>query len=131
MDITRWSIVKPDRYGLCCQRWRSSIWSAETRLGANCGSDPELLIATSRLKLKKVGENSKPFRYDLVAQTVKNLPAMQETLVQSQCREDPWRREWQPTPVFFPGNPMDREPGGLRSGGLRDAVTATTAVNRR
>ena len=37
-----------------------------------------------------------------VAQTVKNLPAMQETWVQSLCWEDPWRREWQPTPVFLP-----------------------------
>ena len=103
MDITRWSIVKPDWYVLCCQKWRSSIQSAKTRLGADCGSDPELLIAKFRLKLKKVGENSRLFRYDLVAQTVKNLPAMQETLVQSQGQEDPWRREWQPTAVFFPG----------------------------
>ena len=38
-----------------------------------------------------------------VAQTVKNLPAMQETWVQSLGREDPWRRKWQPTPVFLPG----------------------------
>ena len=39
----------------------------------------------------------------LVAQLVKNLPAMQETWVQSLGREDPWRRAWQPTPVFLPG----------------------------
>ena len=39
----------------------------------------------------------------LVAQTVKNLPAMQETGVQSLGLEDPWRREWQPTLVFLPG----------------------------
>ena len=42
---------------LCRQRWRSSIQSAKTRLGADCGSDHELLIAKFRLKLKKVGEN--------------------------------------------------------------------------
>ena len=35
------------------------------RLGADCGSDHELLIAKFRLELKKVGENTKPFRYDL------------------------------------------------------------------
>ena len=52
-------------YILCSQRWRSSIQSAKTRLGADCGSDHELLIATFRLKLKKVGETTKPFRYDL------------------------------------------------------------------
>ena len=39
----------------------------------------------------------------LVAQMVKNLPVMQENRVQSLGWEDPWRKEWQPTPVFFPG----------------------------
>ena len=41
-------------YILCSQRWRSSIQSAKTRPGADCGSDDELLIAKFRLKLKKV-----------------------------------------------------------------------------
>ena len=44
---------------------KSSIQSAETRPGADCGSDHELLIAKLRLKLKKVGETTRPFRYDL------------------------------------------------------------------
>ena len=39
----------------------------------------------------------------LVAQMIKNPPAMWETWVQSLGWEDPWRRAWQPTPVFFPG----------------------------
>ena len=43
-------------YVLCSQRWRSSIQSAKTRLGADCGSDHELLFAKFRLKLKKVGK---------------------------------------------------------------------------
>ena len=43
-------------YILCSQRWRSSIQSAKTRLGADCGSDHELLFAKFRLKLKKVGK---------------------------------------------------------------------------
>ena len=47
------------------QRWRSSIQSAKTRPGVNCSSDHELLIAKFRLKLKKVGKSTKPFRYDL------------------------------------------------------------------
>ena len=34
---------------------------------------------------------------------VKNLVVVQETWVQSLGQEDPWRREWQPTPVFLPG----------------------------
>ena len=37
----------------------------KTRPGADCGSDHELLIATFRLKLKKVGKTTRPFRYDL------------------------------------------------------------------
>ena len=52
-------------YILCSQRWRSSIQSAKTRPGADCGSDRELLIAKFRLKLKKVGKTTRPFRYDL------------------------------------------------------------------
>ena len=49
----------------CSQRWRSSIQSAKTRPGADCGSDRELLIAKFRLKLKKVGKTTRPFSYDL------------------------------------------------------------------
>ena len=52
-------------YILCTQRWRSSIQSTKTRPGADCGSDHELLIAKFRLKMKKVGEITRPFRYDL------------------------------------------------------------------
>ena len=50
---------------LCSQRQRNSIQSAKTRPGADCGSDHELLIAKFRLKLKKVGKTSRPFRHDL------------------------------------------------------------------
>ena len=52
-------------YILCNQRWRSSIQLAVTRPGANCGTDHELLVAKFRLKLKKAGETTRPFRYDL------------------------------------------------------------------
>ena len=51
-------------YILCSQR-RSSIQSAKTRPGADCGSDHELLIAKFRLKWKKVGKTTRTFRYDL------------------------------------------------------------------
>ena len=50
---------------LCSQRWRSFIQSAEIRPGSDCGSDHELFIGKFRLKLKKVGETTRPFRYDL------------------------------------------------------------------
>ena len=52
-------------YMLCSQRWRSSIQSAKTRPGTDCGSDHALLIAKFSLKLKKVGKITRPFRYDL------------------------------------------------------------------
>ena len=42
-----------------------SLLKEKTRLGADCGSDRELLIAKSRLKLKKVGKTTTPFRHDL------------------------------------------------------------------
>ena len=42
-----------------------SIQSAKRRPGADCGSDHELLLAKFRLKLKKVGKTTRPFRYDL------------------------------------------------------------------
>ena len=51
-------------YILCSQRWRSSIQSAKTRRGADCGSDHELLTAKFRLKLKKVGNTTRPSRYE-------------------------------------------------------------------
>ena len=50
---------------LCSQRWRSSIQLGKTKLEADCGSDHELLIAKCRLKLKKLGKTTRPFRYDL------------------------------------------------------------------
>ena len=50
-------------YILCSQRWRSSIQSAKTRPGADCGTEHELLIAKFILKLKKVEKTTRPFRF--------------------------------------------------------------------
>ena len=47
-------------------------------------------------------------RASLVAQLVKNLPAMQETRVQFRVGKIPWRRKWQATPVFLPGESHPR-----------------------
>ena len=44
-------------YILCSQRWRSSIQSAKTSPGVDCGTDHEFVIAKFRLKLRKVGKN--------------------------------------------------------------------------
>ena len=54
----------------------------------------------------------------LVAQMVKRLPTAQKTGFDPWVEKIPWRREWQPTPVFFPGeSPWTEEPGGLWSTG--------------
>ena len=65
MDIPNGQYRNQTDYILCSQRWRSSIQSAKTRLGADWSSDHELLIAKFRLKLKKVGKTTRPFRYEL------------------------------------------------------------------
>ena len=52
-------------YILCSQRWRSSIQSAKTSLGVDCGSDHELLTAKFRLKWKKLGKTTRLLRYEL------------------------------------------------------------------
>ena len=61
MDITDGQHQNQTDYILCSKRWRSSIQSGKTRPGADCGSDHELFIAKVRLKLKKVGKNTRPF----------------------------------------------------------------------
>ena len=52
-------------YILHSRRWRNSIQPVKTILGADHGSDNKLLIAKFILKLKKVGETTRPLRYDL------------------------------------------------------------------
>ena len=54
----------------------------------------------------------------LVAQMVKNWPAMRETGFDSWVGKSSWTRAWQPTPVFLPGeSPWTVEPGELQSMG--------------
>ena len=71
MHITRWSITNQTDYIICSQRWRSPICQGKNKKtknqkpGADCGSDHELLISKFRLKLKKVGKITRPFRYEL------------------------------------------------------------------
>ena len=65
MDITNGQHRNQIDYILCSWRWRSSIQSAKSTPGVDCGSDHELLITKFRLKLKKVGKTTRPLRYDL------------------------------------------------------------------
>ena len=64
MDITRWPALKSGWLYRLQPKMENSIQSAKTSPGADYGSDQELFIANFRLKLKKVGETTRPFRYD-------------------------------------------------------------------
>ena len=81
MDIYRNQIG----YILCSWRWRSSIQSAKTRIGADYGSDRELLIAKFRLKLKKVGKTTRPFRYERSLHAIMKTQHGQKTLYPRAC----------------------------------------------
>ena len=65
MDTTIGSISKSDWFYSLKPSWRSSTQSAKTRSKADCGSDHQLLTANFRLKLKKVGKTTRPFRYEI------------------------------------------------------------------
>ena len=63
-------------------------------------------------------------RASLVAQMVKNLPAIWEMQVQSWVRMIPWRRAWQPTPVLLPGEFHEqRSLVGYSPGGHKESDT--------
>ena len=84
-----------------------------------CNSgDPCSILRSGISPGKGIGYPLQYFWASLVAQMVKNQPAMQETWLQSLGWEDPWRRAWQPTPVFLPGeSSWTGEPGRLQSVG--------------
>ena len=65
---------------------------------------------------------------------VKNLPAIQETWVQSLSQEDPWRRKWQPIPIFLPGefheqrNLAGYNPWGRKESDTTEQLTYNTRL---
>ena len=67
MDTTRWSTPKSDWLYYLQPKMQKlyTVQSATMRLGGDCGTDHELLIAKFRLKLKKERKTTMPFRYDL------------------------------------------------------------------
>ena len=87
---------------------------------ANAGDirDPGLITESERSPGRGHGN---PLQYSwasLVVQLVNNPPAKWKTWVWSWVGEIPWRRAWQPTPVFLSGeSPWTEEPGGLQSMG--------------
>ena len=64
----------------------------------------------------------------LVAQMVKNLPAVWESQVQSLGGEDPLERQWQPTPVFLPGDSLWTEEPGIAESDRLETDTFTHVV---
>ena len=79
--------------------------SAKTRPGADCGSDHELLIAKFRLKLKKVGKTTRPFRYPRGTGSAAGRPRPQPNLG---CELS--RRSWEQAPFSFQGHPRPGYP---------------------
>ena len=103
----------------CFPQWGFPGSSAGKKSTCNAG-DPSSIPGPGR----SPGEGlDYPLQYSwvsLVAQTVKNPPAMWETWV----GKIPWRRACQPTPVFVPGeSPWAEEPDGLQSTGHKESDT--------
>ena len=65
VDITRWSIPEQIDYFFCSWKWRSSIQSAKNKTRSWLCLRSQTPYAKFRLKLKKVGKTTKPFKYDL------------------------------------------------------------------
>ena len=99
VDDIRWSDGQYQNrvdYTLYSQRWRSSIQSAKTRPGANCGSDHELLIAKFRLIWKEVRKTTRPLRTDLnqipYDYTLEVMNRFKELDLADRVPEELWRK---------------------------------------
>ena len=96
-------------YILCTQRWKSSIQSARTSPGADCGSDHELIIAKFRLKLKRVGITTRPFRYDL-SQIPYNYTVKVTNRFKGSDRQSAWRTKGRGSWHCIGGSDQDHPP---------------------
>ena len=77
-----------------------------------------MIYGVSKSKIILGGTSAVLYWASLVAQTVRNLPAMRETWVNSWNEKIRWRRTWKPTIVFLAGeSPWTEKPGGLESMG--------------
>ena len=92
--ILEWVAISSSRRSSQSRDW--------TWVSCIAGSFFTLWVTTCKFSSSKVTFKLEK-RASLVAHTVKSLPAMQETQVQSLSQEDPLEKEWQPTPVFLPG----------------------------
>ena len=78
-----------------------TIQSAQTRLGADCGSDHELLIAKFRHKLKKVGKTTRPFDLNQITYDYLHVENFSETALES-CPKG----RFQATTCIYQGRPL-------------------------
>ena len=103
--------------------WGFPGTSAGKESACNAG-DPCLILG---LRRSPGGGAGYPLQYSwvsLVAQMVKNSLAMQETWFNPWVGKIPWRRAWQPTPVFLPGeSPWTEEPDWPQSVGSKESDT--------
>ena len=107
-----------------CICFRAAL-SISPTLSLPCSVHKFVLYVCVSINALQIGSSiwSESESSSLVTQMVKNLPAMQETRIPSQpIGKIPWRREWQPTPVFLPGEfhgqnrriPWREQPGRLQ-----------------
>ena len=108
---------KKSHLGLMYNPFRGFLGSSAGRESACKAGDPSSIPGSGSFPGEGTGYLFQYSWASLVAQLVKNLPAMQETCVRSLGWEDPLEeRAWPPTPVFLPGKfPRTEEPGGLQS----------------
>ena len=86
--------------------WKPLLYG-HTQIDFTKKEDPKLFNHSMQYNSSGITQNyfhePAPIQASLVAQTVKNLPEIQETRFDPWVRKIPWRREWQPTPVFLFG----------------------------
>ena len=122
--------------------WRQTVYPLSHRkerqidtmhhlMGWNMKNRASFCGIPSRDKQPKSLQN----RASLVAQRVKNWPAMWRPGFDPWVRKNSWRRAWQPTPVFMPGEfPWTEEPAQLQSMGSQEldiAEQLSTAQHRQ
>ena len=113
------SIVSIEAEVLYCPSRPFPSSSAGKESACNAG-DSSLIPGSGRSPGEGTGYPRQYSWASLVAQMVKNPPAMWETWVWVLGWEEPWRRAWQPTPVFLSGeSPWTEEPGRLQTMGLQ------------
>ena len=97
---------------------QSNYGSSAGKYSAYNAGDPNSIPGSGSSPGEGIGYPLQCSWASLVAQMVKNPPALWETWARSVGWEDPLRRAWQPTAVFLPGeSPWTEEPGGLLSTG--------------